>query len=190
MRALLATTAVLALAVACSSSPTTNAPSCLRASVGCTCSLEPPQSSGTTPTCNDSILPGTQCCADPGWPSSGTCQCLTSAIFCGVVPGYEMAADGGAGKDACVCSNDPYGQQVVGPTCYPNGTTTSGAGLGTCCMFSASTPGSIGGPACVCASGLHTCGTGGVAVGTCSAATFPSTASSCDQGTRQVSKCL
>jgi hypothetical protein len=29
-----------------------------------------------------------------------------------------MAGDGGPGEAACVCSNDPYPEQVIGPTCY------------------------------------------------------------------------
>jgi hypothetical protein len=191
MRALLAAiTVMLLLVVACSSPSTPSAPSCQSINVGCMCNHQPPPPAGGIASCNASVLPQTLCCADSGWPSSGSCLCLTSAIFCGVVPGYETAADGGPGEDACVCSSDPYGQQVVGPTCYSNGTTTSGAGLGTCCMFSADAPGAAGVPACLCAAGIHTCGTGGVAVGMCSAASFPSTAPSCDQGTKQVEKCL
>jgi hypothetical protein len=178
--------------VSCGSSAPAMSVVCLGDPVGCTCDLEPSPSTsaGQVSSCNASVLPDTQCCADPGWPSSGTCNCLTSAIFCGVVPGYEMADDGGAGQAACACSNDPYSEQVIGPTCYANGTTTAGAGLGTCCFFSADTPGSLGVPACVCAAGLHTCGTGGTMVDSCSAASFPAMPETCDQGTTQVASCL
>jgi hypothetical protein len=182
------------LIVACSSSP--SAPEsivCFDVNKGCTCSHQAGGSSSQTKSCNASVLPDlpdTACCADPGWPSSGSCDCLTSAIFCGVVPGYEQATDGGAGEDACVCSSDPYPQQTIGPTCYSNGTTIPGAGLGTCCMFSANAAGALGVPACLCAAGLHTCGTGGTPVNECSSASFPAPSSSCPHGTTLVASCL
>jgi hypothetical protein len=107
-----------------------------------------------------------------------------------VVPGYETAADGGPGEDACVCSNDPYSEQVIGPTCYANGTTTSGDGLGTCCMFSPDAPGSVGVASCSCEAGLHTCGDGGTVVESCSAASFQATPATCGTGATQVASCL
>ena len=183
---------VVLTAGSCSSSPPPTGVHCVQINTGCTCDLQP-AGSGQQPqakSCTESVLPDSQCCADPGWPSSGTCQCLTGAIFCGVVPGYESGADGGPGEDACVCSNDPYPQQAIGPTCYPSGTTTAGSTFGTCCLFSADAPGAFGVPGCVCAAGLHTCGMGGTPVGTCSAANFSTAPPACDQGTTRVSRCL
>jgi hypothetical protein len=164
---------------------------CFDVNSGCTCEHQgSAPSSSQAKSCTADVLPDSTCCADPGWPSSGACDCLTSAIFCGVVPGYEPALDGGAGEDACVCSSDPYPQQTIGPSCYANGTITPGAGLGTCCMFPASAPGALGVPACLCAAGLHTCGAGGTRVDTCGAASFPAPSSKCGQGRAQVSSCL
>jgi hypothetical protein len=193
MRALvLAVLAGLTLGlVACSNPPPAESVVCTSDPVGCTCDL---QSSSTAPgqvsSCNPSVFPQTQCCAATGWPSSGTCDCTTSSIFCGVVPGYVMATSGVPGEDACVCSNDPYSEQIIGPTCYANGATAAGAGLGTCCFFSADAPGSLGSAACVCAAGLHTCGTGGTMIDSCSAASFPATPATCGGGTTQVTACL
>jgi hypothetical protein len=133
------------------------------------------------------------CCADARWPSNGQCECVTSGIFCGVVPGYEPGTGGAPGEDACVCGIglDPRSNaQVIGATCNSNGTTTAGPGLGICCMFSGAAPGSLGGLACVCAAGMHTCGTGGVQVTSCSVANFPPPAPGCDQGRTQVVKCM
>jgi hypothetical protein len=177
--------------VACGSSGPSASAVCVAINIGCSCNVQAtPAASSQVSSCNASVLPDAQCCADTGWPSSGGCNCLTSAIFCGVVPGYETAADGGAGEDACVCSSDPYSEQVIGPTCYANGTTTSGAGLGTCCMFPADAPDSLGVASCVCAAGLHTCGAGGAVVDSCSAASFPVTPATCAAGTTQVVSCL
>jgi hypothetical protein len=182
------------LVVACSSpAPPVGKPSCFLDADGCVCSLQPPSSSSVS-SCDPSVVAQARCCADPGWPSSGGCDCLTAAIFCGVVPGYEPGTNGAPGQDACVCSvPDPRGGQTLGGTCYPNGTTTPGAGLGACCMFPPSAPGSLGGAACVCASGLHTCATGGVAVSSCSPTTagFPAPTPGCRQaGSKLVAKCL
>jgi hypothetical protein len=185
----LTATAVVAL-IACGSSAPAESVVCLGVPIGCSCELEAAPQSDQVSLCNASAFPDSMCCADPRWPSSGTCNCLTSAIFCGVVAGYEPASDGGAGVDACVCSNDPYSTQVIGPTCYANGTTSAADGLGTCCMFSADAPGSLGVAACVCAAGLHTCADGGSVVENCSAGSFPSPPAACDQGTTQVDRCL
>ncbi|MGO9838790.1 MAG: hypothetical protein ACLP1X_31815 [Polyangiaceae bacterium] len=183
------TGALLLAIIACGQASSPPGIVCMDLNIGCTCQHEPPQTS-QVPSCNTSVFPDTVCCAETGWPSSGGCQCLTSAIFCGVVPGYEMAADGGPGEAVCACSNDPYPEQVIGPTCYANGTTTPGEGLGSCCMFSPDAPGSLGIPSCLCSAGLHTCGTGGTPVDGCSAASFPSTPATCGPGETQVTSCL
>jgi hypothetical protein len=187
--------AILAMAglrlVACSSSAEPAGPDCFTTPVGCSCNVQAsPAQSSQVSSCNTSGYPDTQCCADTGWPSSGSCNCLTSAIFCGVVPGYETAADGGFWEDACVCSNDPYAEQTIGPTCYANGTTTAGDGLGICCLFSADAPDSLGLASCSCAAGLHTCGAGGTQVESCSAASIPMTTATCGAGSTQVASCL
>ncbi len=166
---------------------------CLAVSNACTCSVEPPQpGAAQASTCDTSYLPQTTCCAAAGWPSSGNCECVTSAIYCGVVPGYFLAIDGGPGEDGCVCSvgpsPQPNGSQSVGATCYPNGTTTSGPGLGTCCFYPADAPGSLGVPLCACATGLHSCAQGAMQVARCSADSFPALDPSC-HGDTQVASC-
>lgn len=179
------------MAFACAQSPAPTAPYCQSIPTGCICAVqETPPSSAEAKTCKGDMLPDMACCADPSWPTSGTCQCLTSSIFCGVVPGYEPAANGQPAMDACVCSNDPVPQQTIGPSCYANGTTSSGPGLGGCCSFSADAPGAAGIPACICAPGIHTCGTGGTPIDSCTPATFPAPPATCTQGTKQVTACL
>ena len=157
----------------------------------CSCSIEPPQSAAQPATCDTSYLPDTTCCAAPNWPANGDCSCVTSAIFCGFVPGYFRAADGGAGQDGCICSVGPEpitgATQAMGATCYPNATTAAGPGLGTCCMFPASAPGTFGIPLCGCATGLDTC-SGGTPVDSCSAASFPRMDTSCG-GDTLVARC-
>jgi hypothetical protein len=182
---------VTLLAPACSSPAAPPRVACFDFPIGCSCSLQTsPAPTEQTSSCNPSVAPDAQCCAGSGWPSSGTCICETSDIYCGVVPGYEPADDAGPGADACVCSNDPYPEQVIGATCYANGTTTAGGGLGSCCMFPADAPGSLGVATCLCAAGLHTCAAGGVPIDGCSAASFPTAPATCDPGTTQVASCL
>ena len=179
---------------ACSSTHSTgDGVVCLAVSNACVCSIEPPQPSASqTSTCDTSYLPDTTCCAAPGWPSTGNCECVTSAIYCGFVPGYFLGADGGPGADGCVCSVGPEAftgsAQVIGATCYPNLTTDAGPGFGTCCMFPASAAGSLGVPVCACATGLHTCAGGGTVGQSCSAAGFPPPDTSC-AGDTQVASC-
>jgi hypothetical protein len=179
--------------VACSSPAGHRDSACVRETDGCVCSFESTNSPAVA-SCDPAVLPQTTCCEDPGWPSSGSCECLTRAAFCGVVSGYEPGTDGGVGEDACVCSIGPdprNNAQAVGATCYSNGTVTPGPGLGGCCMFSGDAPGSLGVPTCLCAGGgLHTCGAGGVAVASCSAADLPAPAVGCDQGTMMVASCM
>ena len=166
---------------------------CFAVSNACTCAIEPPQpSEPQVSACDTSYLPDTTCCAAPGWPSSGDCSCVTSAIFCGIVPGYFLDPDGGLGEDGCVCSVGPEpfmgATQSMGATCYSNATTTAGPGLGTCCMFPANAAGSLGVDTCACAAGLHTCANGGSPVVSCSAMNFPPADASC-RGDTQVMKC-
>ena len=172
---------------ACKGSSPSTAVVCIGPPGACECNLQDPGSEPST-TCNDHDPPGTVCCADPSWPSSGGCTCVTSSIFCGVVPGYFASGDGGPGEDGCVCSTAPE-TGTIGATCYPGGTTTPGNDLGTCCSFGANAPGSLGEPSCACAAGLHTCGSGGTQVATCSASNVTATPTTCDQGTKQVASC-
>jgi hypothetical protein len=163
------------LAVACSSAkPAETVVVCTPLTDQCTCTAEEPPATKTNSTCSAAAYPGTTCCADSDWPSSGSCLCYASAVYCGIV--QDAFTNGEAG---CVCSNPPQSaSQAVGATCYPGGTTTSG-GLGICCKFDDGT--------CGCAAGLHTCANG-TEVATCSAANFPTPTSGCS-GQRQVVRC-
>jgi hypothetical protein len=174
---------------ACHGSSSRTAVVCIGPPGACECDLgDPGPGSAPKTTCDDRDPPGTVCCADPSWPRSGTCVCVTSSIFCGIVPGYFVSNDGGPGEDGCVCSSAPE-SGAIGATCYPGATTTPGNELGICCSFSANAPGSLGQPSCACAAGLHTCGAGGTQVASCSASNVPVTAFTCDQGTTQVPSC-
>ena len=156
----------------------------------CECDVVSTYQTGSTSSCSQASIPGALCCAGSEWPSSGSCTCASTDVFCGVVPGYFTGQDGGPRQDGCVCSGDAEigGTQAVGAACYPDGTTTAGDGLGICCSFSADAPGADGAASCSCAAGLHTCGAGGMAVASCSASNVAPVAQSCE-GDTQVSSC-
>jgi hypothetical protein len=185
--------ALLLVVVACSSSSAPpNVLVCEALVDNCLCASEPAGNQpGSVKACNPTAFPGTTCCSDPTWPGSGSCWCDSGAIYCGVVKGYVMTSDAGAGEDACVCSSMPEtgSMQAPGATCYPDGTTTSGSSFGTCCFFPPDAPGALGVAACICAAGIHPCGAGGMSVQSCSATNFPAASPTCPSGSKVVAGC-
>lgn len=59
--------------------------SCTSSSGRCSCYASP---SGNDVRCSTALLPGALCCADPGWPSQGRCECnlpcsgATNSCYC------------------------------------------------------------------------------------------------------------
>jgi hypothetical protein len=81
---------------------------------GCTCNAPDPKTSGAANSteCDKTAVPGSVCCADPGWPNPGTtCGCLTATC---TQPGgggcsCSLGTDGQTCNDGVVCcaSDDP-----------------------------------------------------------------------------------
>ena len=139
--------------------------------------------------CNPTAYPGTTCCADTDWPRSGSCACSTSAIACGIVPGYFQPIFDGGPTAGCVCSpgQDARGAQVLGGTCEPGGWTSPPSTVGVCCHYPASLLGTTD-DACACSPAFN-CEPGSTKVPTCSAANFPSPTPVTCSGQQSVATC-
>lgn len=72
---------------------------------GCTCNAPDPANPGAanSTTCTNTSVPGSVCCADPGWPKAGTtCACLTADCMhpagggcdCSLGTGGQVCSDG------------------------------------------------------------------------------------------------
>jgi hypothetical protein len=154
----------------------------------CYASGAPPQA-GDTVACNPAAYPGTICCADTSWPGSGSCECITSAVACGIVPGYfEPAFDGGP-TAGCVCTPgvDARPGQVLGATCEPGGWTSPPSTVGVCCYYPASLVGTVD-DVCACSPSFN-CEPGSTKVATCSAASFVSVPPMTCAGQKAVAAC-
>jgi len=117
-------------------------------------------------TCSTANLqdPGT-CCAEPGWPASGNCDC--SAFLCYV--------NSGGGRDCFY--QDLGGNGVEVPTTSATGTA--------CCTWGS---GSATGQFCSCYDSADLCD-GGTLVSACTKDTLPACSSVIDVGYNQVAAC-
>jgi hypothetical protein len=131
----------------------------------CEMIAQPGQSNATT--CSTSTLkdPGT-CCAEPGWPSTGNCECW--AFLCYV--------NQGGGKDCSFEDLGANGAEV--PT-----TTATGA---VCCVWGDASTGFI----CSCYSDATMCqGPGQKIVSSCSIDEVPPCSGGVETGYSQVPSC-
>jgi len=126
---------IVSLVVACSSSsntsdydggsttkPAPRAFGCQSTTSGCSCSTSIPSNSAS---CNPA---GAECCADPGWPSSGSCACTGAVTFtCAVKCANQQCT-------FCRCGPGvtPGSGEQDSTTCEPGGTWTCCAGATSC----------------------------------------------------------
>ncbi|NOU34414.1 MAG: hypothetical protein HOO96_41505 [Polyangiaceae bacterium] len=142
------------------SSGTANGVNCSVTTDGCRCN---PYGSPNSFVCDDSAA-DSLCCADSGWPSSGSCSCLKREVKCAI------------SGSSCNCSASQFASGSTSTTCYGGGTTTSTASPLKCCLdASAGT--------CTCPNYKATCA--GTEVTSCSASSLEP---KCSSGT-QVTAC-
>jgi hypothetical protein len=158
----------------------------------CSCSVVegPSPTPGEPSACNSSAFPDTTCCADPGWPSSGTCACTTNAVACGIVTDFfEPLFDGGP-TSGCACSGagNARSGQVLGATCQPGGWASPPSTVGVCCLYPPDFLGGSGSTSCACGPAF-VCDPRATRVQSCSAANFPAPAPITCPGRTQVAGC-
>ena len=163
---------------------------CENGALACSCTIVSASQPGQTLACNQAAYPGTTCCADPGWPGSGTCGCSTNEVACGIVQNYFGPLFDGGPTAGCVCSPASYAQrgQVLGAACEPGGWADPASTVGVCCLYPANFPNQYGGATCACGPAFN-CAPGSTKMDSCSAASFPAaTPVSCSGGT-EVTSC-